>query len=181
MERTSFPRAGWHPAQQGCRRQRVGAGVIPVWMVLKPSMIAATTIASAPRSTFAIFLRSACLSSPNKRRPHKIPTRELVFQRGKAIVRPTSRIANTVRVLATAHNAPARMAQTIKCLFSFRSTTTERVPLSNVGMVHRAIKTPETMHNEIANGENPEFTSLVGASAAPSHTPAARPQSTPMV
>jgi hypothetical protein len=35
------------------------------------------------------------------------------------------------------------------------------------------------MHNEIAKGENPEFTSFVGASAAPNHTPAVRPQITP--
>jgi hypothetical protein len=35
------------------------------------------------------------------------------------------------------------------------------------------------MHNEIANGENPELTSFVGASAAPSHTPAVKPQITP--
>ena len=35
------------------------------------------------------------------------------------------------------------------------------------------------MHSETANGEKPALTSLVGASAAPSHTPAARPQITP--
>jgi hypothetical protein len=35
------------------------------------------------------------------------------------------------------------------------------------------------MHNEIAKGEKPEFTSFVGASAAPSHTPAVKPQITP--
>jgi len=35
------------------------------------------------------------------------------------------------------------------------------------------------MHNDIAKGENPEFTSFVGASAAPSHTPAVKPQITP--
>jgi hypothetical protein len=48
-----------------------------------------------------------------------------------------------------------------------------------VGKVHRAVKTPATIHNEIAKGENPEFTSFVGASAAPSHTPAVKPQITP--
>jgi hypothetical protein len=35
------------------------------------------------------------------------------------------------------------------------------------------------MHNEIAKGENPEFTNFVGASAAPSQTPAVKPQITP--
>ena len=32
-----------------------------------------------------------------------MPTRELVFQSGKAMARPTSRMAKTVSVLATAH------------------------------------------------------------------------------
>jgi hypothetical protein len=35
------------------------------------------------------------------------------------------------------------------------------------------------MHSEIANGDSPELTSLVGASAPPSHTPAASAQATP--
>jgi len=36
------------------------------------------------------------------------------------------------------------------------------------------------MQREMAYGERPELTSLVGASAAPSQTPAARPHRTPM-
>ncbi len=60
-----------------------------------------------------------------------------------------------------------------------RSANTYPVPFSSVGKVHRAVKTPATIHNEIANGEKPEFTSFVGASAAPSHTPAVNPQITP--
>jgi hypothetical protein len=35
------------------------------------------------------------------------------------------------------------------------------------------------MQREIAKGENPAFTSFVGASAAPSQTPAVNPQMTP--
>jgi hypothetical protein len=35
------------------------------------------------------------------------------------------------------------------------------------------------MQSETANGERPVFTSFVGASAAPSHTPAVNPQITP--
>jgi hypothetical protein len=35
------------------------------------------------------------------------------------------------------------------------------------------------MHNETAKGDNPVFTSFVGASAAPSQTPAVKPQITP--
>src|SRR5258708_24167126 len=36
------------------------------------------------------------------------------------------------------------------------------------------------MQSEIAYGDRPELTSLVGASAAPSHTPAPSPHSTPI-
>ena len=43
----------------------------------------------------------------------------------------------------------------------------------------RAVKTPATMQSEIAKGEKPAVTSFVGASAAPSHSPAAMPQITP--
>jgi len=66
-----------------------------------------------------------------------------------------------------------------RCLLAARSAKTYREPLSRVGIVQRAVKTPATMHSEIANGDRPELTSLVGASAAPSHTPAANPQATP--
>ena len=150
-------------------------------MVLKPSMIAAATMAKAPMTTLATFFASACFSSPNRRRPHRMPISEFVFHRGNAMVSPTSRMANTVRVFATAQRAPARTAQTIRCLFSLRSAKTDRVPFNRVGKVHLAINTPATMHNEIENGEKPELTNFVGASAAPSHTPAAKPQKTPMV
>src|ERR1019366_3837290 len=44
----------------------------------------------------------------------------------------------------------------------------------------RAVNTPATIHSDIAKGESPELTSFVGASAAPSQTPAASPHSTPM-
>lgn len=93
---------------------------------------------------------------------------ELAFHKGNATARPTSRMAKTVSVLATAQRAPASNAQTMRCFFSDRSAKIYHVPLSNVGKVHRAVNTPATMQTEIANGENPAFTSFVGASAAPS-------------
>src|SRR5579884_1595119 len=142
-------------------------------------MIAAATMATAPSRTFVTVERLAPRSSPNRSHPQKIPTRELAFHNGKAIAKPTSRIANTVNVFATAHRAPASNAHTIRCFFRIRSATTYRVPLSSVGKVQRAVNTPATMHRETANGERPVLTSLVGASAAPSHTPAPRPQRTP--
>jgi hypothetical protein len=59
------------------------------------------------------------------------------------------------------------------------SENTKPVPFIRVGKVQRAVKTPATMHSEMAKGEKPATTSLVGASAAPSHAPAARPHRTP--
>src|ERR1017187_6209441 len=149
-------------------------------MVLKPSSTAAATIASAPSTTLATFALLAPFNSPKRRRPHRMPTREFVFHKGNAIVKPTSRMAKTVRVLATAHNMPARIAQTMRCLFSIRSATTYLVPFRRVGRVHRAVKTPATMHSEIEYGDSPALTNFVGASAAPSHTPAPSPQATPI-
>ena len=56
---------------------------------------------------------------------------------------------------------------------------TYEVPFRSVGTVHRAKKTPTIMHSEITTGENPVFTSFVGASAPPSHVEAAIAQKTP--
>src|ERR1700677_3612741 len=148
-------------------------------MVLKPSMIAAATMQTLPHTTLAIFFACAPCSSRNSSLPHSRPTSALVFHKGNAVASPTSRIANTVSVFATAHSAPARIAQTTRCFLQKRSAKTYVVPLSRVGNVQRAVKTPATMHSETANGERPALTNLVGASAAPSQTPAARPQITP--
>src|SRR3954464_54923 len=148
-------------------------------MVLKPSMMAAATMASAPRTTLATLRALAPRSSPNNSQPQKMPTRELVFQSGKAMARPTSRMAKTVRVLATAHSMPAMMAVGMRWRLAARSEKTLRVPLTRVGSDQRAVKTPATMQREMAKGERPVVTSLVGAWAAPSHTPAPRPHRTP--
>ena len=53
------------------------------------------------------------------------------------------------------------------------------VPFNITGSVQRATKTPATIPSEIRKGENPAVTSLVGASAAPNHAPAAKPHATP--
>ena len=53
------------------------------------------------------------------------------------------------------------------------------IPFSAMGTVQRATNTPATMPSEIIKGEKPSVTSLVGASAAPSHAPAASPHITP--
>ena len=67
----------------------------------------------------------------------------------------------------------------MRCLFSARSLKTYFVPFNKVGKVQRAVNTPATMQREMAKGEKPTFTSLVGPSAAPSQTPAASPDATP--
>ncbi len=119
-------------------------------MVLKPSMMAAATIATVPSTTLMTFAALAPFNSPNSSRPHRMPISELVFHNGNAIASPTSRMANTVSVLATAHSIPARIANGINCRFCPRSRNTARVPLSSVGTLQRAVNTPATMHNEIA-------------------------------
>jgi hypothetical protein len=48
-----------------------------------------------------------------------------------------------------------------------------------MGTVQRATNAPITIPIEIVKGENPAFTSFVGASAVPSQTAAANPQKTP--
>src|SRR5258708_5251610 len=49
----------------------------------------------------------------------------------------------------------------------------------SAGTLQRARKTPTTMMSEITSGERPMETSLVGASAAPSHAPAVNPDRIP--
>jgi hypothetical protein len=107
-------------------RPRIAWGEEPpaAWIVLKPSMIAAATMQTAPSTTFAVFLAPAPRSSENSSRAHSRPINEFVFQSGKAVARPTSRMAKTVSVLATAHSAPARIAHTIRCFLAIRSAKT---------------------------------------------------------
>src|SRR5262250_1514606 len=100
-----------------------------------------------------------------------MPRRLLEFQSGKAMLRPMSRIAKTVSVLAT--------AQMMRCGARRTSARTEEVPRMSAGRLQRARKTPMTMMSEMAMGEMPMETSLVGASAAPSQAPAAKPERMP--
>jgi hypothetical protein len=87
-------------------------------------------------------------------------------------------MAKTVNVFAIAHDATARRAHTIRC-FSSQDRQIHILCPSATWEGHRAVKTPATMQSEIANGENPEFTSFVGASAAASQPPAVSPQIMP--
>ena len=123
-------------------------------------------MAKAPPNTFAHPLMPEPRSSLKSSQPQNRPTRLLVFHSGKAMARPTLRTAKMVSVLATAHSIPASSAHTIRCGLSRRSANRKPVPLSSVGTVQRATNAPITMPMEMMKGENPAFTSLVGASAA---------------
>src|ERR1044071_871214 len=111
--------------------------------------------------------------------PQRIPSRLLLFQSGKAMLRPTSRTAKMVSVLATAHKQPASTAQTMRCGAWRRSSRTKAVPWIRAGRLQRARKTPRTIASDTTTGERPMVTSLVGASAAPSQAPAVRPDRMP--
>src|SRR6476469_10018080 len=76
------------------------------------SAVAPPNISSAPPITPNQRRASAPRSSPKKRTPQRIRSRLLLFQSGKAMLKPTSRTAKIVSVLATAHRHPASTAQT---------------------------------------------------------------------
>src|ERR1700730_4530557 len=84
-----------------------------------------------------------------------------------------------VSVLATAHMHPASTAQTIRWGAWRTSLRTCDVPRMKAGTLQRARKTPNTMMRETVMGEMDGLTSLMGASAPPSHAPAANPQKMP--
>src|SRR5437016_7943313 len=108
-----------------------------------------------------------------------MPRRLFEFHKGKAMLKPMSRMAKIVSVLATAQRHPARSAQMIRCGAWRTSARTDEVPRIRAGKLQRARKTPMTMMSEITIGEMPMETSFVGASAAPSQAPAAKPQRMP--
>src|SRR5208337_4375901 len=147
--------------------------------VATASTAAPDTIANAPPTTLAQSLAPDPRSSLKSRQPHARPTRLFMFHNGNAMARPTFRTPKTVSVLPTAHSIPASSAHTIRCGFSRRSLNRNPVPFSSVGTVQRATNAPITIPMEMMKGENPAFTSLVGASALPSQTAADSPQNTP--
>src|ERR1039458_8119650 len=150
------------------------------WLAVATARIdAPPTMANAPPNTFDHSLIPEPRSSLKSSQPQNRPTRLFVFHSGKAMARPTLRTAKMVSVLPTAQSIPAITAHTIRCGLSRRSAKRNPVPLSSVGTVQRATNAPITMPMEMRNGENPAFTSLVGASAVPSQTAAASPQKTP--
>ena len=65
-------------------------------------------MANAPPRTFIDWRAPAPRNSLNKNHPQNKPTRLLMFHNGKATESPTSRMAKTVSVFATAHRAPCK-------------------------------------------------------------------------
>src|SRR6266568_1223443 len=159
------PRAAWPP----------GAWVDDA----TASSVAPANIAVAPPSTPSRRARPASRSSLKNTTPHTMPSRLFAFHSGNAMLRPMSLIAKMVRVLATAQRHPASTAHTVRCGAWRRSAPIADVPRSRAGTLQRARNTPSTIVSEITTGEIPSDTILVGASAAPSHAPAAKPLSTP--
>jgi len=90
-----------------------------------------------------------------------------------------SRMAKMVSVLATAHRHPASSAQRMRLGRAAHVGPHGGGAQDQAGRLHRARKTPMTMISEITIGETPMETSFVGASAAPSHAPAVKPQRMP--
>src|SRR5260370_36181123 len=141
--------------------------------------VAPTHIIRAPPTTPTRRRQPAWRSSLKKRKPQRMPRRLLEFHKGKAMLKPLSRMAKIVSVLATAQRHPARSAQMTRWGVRRTSARTDEVPRIRAGRLQRARKTPMTMISEMTIGEMPMETSLVGASAAPSQAPAAKPERMP--
>src|SRR5229473_2460983 len=161
----AMPRPGWPP----------GAWVDDA----TASSVPPANITAAPPSTPRSRGQPAPRSSLKNTAPQTMPSRLFAFHNGNAMLSPMSLIAKIVRVLATAHRHPARIAQTTRWGAWRTSAPIADVPRSRAGRLQRARNTPTTIAREITTGERPRATILVGASAAPSQAPAAKPLTTP--
>src|ERR1700730_9675637 len=169
------------PAPRAAHTPRMECALGPSVDEAAASRAAPKHITKAPPNTPAQRRQPACRNSLKKTHPHNMPSRLFEFHSGKAMLKPTSRMAKIVMVLATAHRHPAKTAQIRRCGARRMSAWIDDVPRINAGTLQRARKTPITMISEMTMGEIPTETSLVGASAAPSHAPAAKPESMPNV
>src|ERR1039458_7970373 len=154
----------------------------PLWawdVEARDNITAPPKSTSAPPSTPTQRSQPARCNSLKSKIPQTIPTRLLEFCRGKAMLRPMSRIAKMLNVFATAQRHPASTPQMIRWGTCRRSAPRSEVPRTNAGKLQRETKVPSTIMNEIMKGETAMFTNSVGASAAASHSPAERPHITP--
>src|SRR5215472_9340047 len=143
------------------------------------SKTAPANMSAAPPSTPSHRRQPASRSSWKKTTLQKIPSRLFMFHNGNAMLSPMSRIAKIVSVLVTAQRHAASTAHTIRCGACCASAYTWLVPRASAGRLQRARNTPTTISSEISTGDTPACTSFVGASAAPSHAPAASPHIMP--
>ena len=167
------------PAPSAAKRPRKGCPAGACAWEAEASSAAPANITAAPPTTPSHRCQPAWRSSLKKRMPQRIPSRLFEFHSGKAMLNPISRIAKIVSVFATDHKQPASTAHTTRCGAWRMSADMDAVPRTSAGTLQRAKNTPTTIMSEITRGEMPAVTSLVGASAAPSHAPAAIPHKTP--
>src|SRR6267154_4523744 len=101
-------------AEDGIRDGRVTGVQTVLFRSLDPDTRARIkppkNIMAAPPQTAIQRLQPAPFNSSKNNTPHRIPMRAFVFHRGKAMLRPRSRMAKMVRVLATDHRQPAMIA-----------------------------------------------------------------------
>jgi hypothetical protein len=84
-----------------------------------------------------------------------------------------------VKVLPSAQRHPAKTPQATRWGTCRTSAPTSEDPRINAGKLQRETKAPNTIMKEITKGETATDTNLVGASAAASHSAAAKPQNIP--
>ncbi len=78
------------------------------------SSVAPANISAAPPRTPRRRRQPLPWSSLKNTAPHRIPSRLFAFHKGNAMLKPMSRMAKMVSVLATAHRHPASTAHTMR-------------------------------------------------------------------
>src|SRR5882762_2521159 len=97
------------------------------------SKAAPAHITSAPPNTPVQRRQPAWRSSLKKRKPQRMPRRLFEFHKGKAMLKPMSRMAKIVSVLATAQMHPERSARRVMCGAQRTYEGKDEVPRSSVG------------------------------------------------
>src|SRR3954467_15289039 len=116
------------PADNAATTPRTASFDVDCDVDASASAVAPANISSAPPITPSHRLLGAPRSSWKKTIPQRIPSRLLLFHSGNAMLNPTSRTAKIVRVFATAHRHPARIAHTIRCGACLKSAAMYEVP-----------------------------------------------------
>src|SRR6266849_5029128 len=99
------------PAPSAAQTPRRGCADGDEFKEATASKDAPAHITSAPPNTPIQRRQPAWRSSLKKRNPQRMPRRLFEFHKGKAMLKPMSRMAKIVNVFATAQRHPARSAQ----------------------------------------------------------------------